>query len=212
MVIILPPILGRKSVLDKLRTIILIFFAVICWLSFQHDARGLEVRRGVVSRTVDPICGSGCGRYYLDPDTTYAFIYLRDYDFFPYVGMHVEVLGSRGTCGGCTVFNVVTLTLLPPLDVELQEESIPREPLLLQNYPNPFNPLTKIVYAIPHAQHVSLTVHNVLGQTIAQLVNGVEQVGTHTVTWDAGNVPGGVYYYRLQLAEGTIVKRMVLVR
>ena len=198
--------------MDKPRTSFLIFFATLFCLLFHQDAYGLEERKGVILRTNDPVCSGGCGRFYLEPDPLYRFIYLNDYDFFPYVGMHVEVIGTRGSCGGCTVLDVVALTLLPPLDVEQEEESIPREPLLLQNYPNPFNPLTKIVYAIPHAQYVSLTVHSVLGQTIVELVNGVEQFGTHTVTWDAGNVPGGVYYYRLQTAEGTIVKRMVLVR
>ena len=212
MVITLPPILGRRSVLDKQRTPLLIFFATLFCLIFHQDACGLEERKGVIQRTTDPVCNFGCGSFYLDPDPSYGFIYLRGYDFFPYLGIHVQVIGTKGTCGGCSVLDVVNVIPLPPVGVEQHEDVIPRELTLSQNYPNPFNPLTKIVYAIPHAEYVSLTVHNVLGQTIVELVNGAEQFGAHTVIWDADNVPGGVYYYRLQTAEGTIVKRMVLVR
>lgn len=177
---------------------------------FHLNALGLEERKGVIQRTSDPVCNFGCGAYYLDPDPTYGFIYLRGLDFSAYIGMHVEVFGTQNLCGGCTVLDVASIIILPPVGVE--QEEFPRELSLSQNYPNPFNPSTNITFSLPHVQHVLLTVHNILGQTVAEVLNGTEATGTHTVTWDAGSCAGGVYYYRLKSPTGTLVKRMVLLR
>ncbi len=163
-------------------------------------------------RTTDPTCQFGCGQFYLEPDPTFGFIYLSGYDFYPYVGTHVEVLGSRGSCGGCTVLSIVTLTVLPPLDVEEHEEQLPRSLALGQNYPNPFNPQTIIQFSLPRAQYVSLTIHNALGQVVGSLVNETLPVGEHIALWDAKNIPGGVYYYRLSTADGTMTRQMLLIR
>jgi hypothetical protein len=53
---------------------------------------------------------------------------------------------------------------------ELAKE-IPTEFTLEQNYPNPFNPITKIKYAIPQAEHVTLKVYDILGSEVLTLVN-----------------------------------------
>ena len=179
---------------------------------FHLNALGLEERKGVIQRTSDPVCNFGCGAYYLDPDTTYGFIYLRGLDFSVYVGLHVEVFGTQNFCGGCSVLDIASITILPPVGVEQEQEEVPRELSLSQNYPNPFNPATNITFSLPRVQHVLLTVHNIFGQTVAELLNGTEATGTHTVRWEAGNCAGGVYYYRLKSPAGTLVKRMVLLR
>ncbi len=83
---------------------------------------------------------------------------------------------------------------------------------LLQNYPNPFNPSTQISYSLPKNGVVTLTVYNILGQSVARLVNGVEHAGVHTVTWNAAGLPSGVYFYRLQAGAFSSVKKMLLVR
>ena len=175
-------------------------------------AFALEERRGTIQRVTDPVCDLGCGSFYLDPDPSYSFIYLRGYDFYPYLGKHVQVIGTPGSCGGCRVFDVVTITELPPTDVSGGEEHIPRELALRQNYPNPFNPETEIGYEVPAVQHVSLSIYNMLGQKVAEPVNRVEQIGRYSVKWNAEKYAGGVYYYCLATVSGTLVKRMILIR
>ena len=89
-----------------------------------------------------------------------------------------------------------------------------------QNYPNPFNPSTTISYSLPKSSTVTLTIFNALGQGVASLVNERKEAGRHQVTWDAADVPSGVYFYHLQVRpvdnapawEVTQTKKLVLVR
>ena len=83
---------------------------------------------------------------------------------------------------------------------------------LKQNYPNPFNPSTTIEYALPHDGLVTLTVFNIIGQSVRTLVNGVQTAGTHTIRFDASNLPSGVYLYKLQSGRMSNVGRMMLLK
>lgn len=90
---------------------------------------------------------------------------------------------------------------------------VPEGYALLQNYPNPFNPATVIRYAIPSAGYVQVNVYNVLGQHIAELVNGVLNAGAYEVTWNAAGMTSGVYLYQLKVDNRVIeTKRMVLMK
>ncbi len=84
---------------------------------------------------------------------------------------------------------------------------------LYQNYPNPFNPSTKINYSLPRASNVTLTVYNILGQKVATLVDGRQEAGSFTVTWDARQYGSGMYFYQLT-ANGNVigVKKMLLLK
>jgi len=86
-----------------------------------------------------------------------------------------------------------------------------RIPTLSQNYPNPFNPSTTLEVALPHAGYVTLTVHNILGQEVATLKAGDHPVGTFKATWDASEMPSGVYFYRLTAGEYVQTKKMILI-
>jgi hypothetical protein len=84
---------------------------------------------------------------------------------------------------------------------------------LNQNYPNPFNPQTTISYSLPQASTVVLRVYNVTGQEIATLVhNEKKAAGNHEVSFNASNLPSGVYYYRLQTESFVETKKMVLIK
>ncbi len=83
---------------------------------------------------------------------------------------------------------------------------------LNQNYPNPFNPVTVISYSLPTASDVRLDVFNILGQRVATLVNQKQEVGEHTITWDASRFSSGVYFYRIQTAEAVETKKMLLLK
>ncbi len=83
---------------------------------------------------------------------------------------------------------------------------------LSKNYPNPFNPTTIIVYYIPRLSFVTLKVFDVLGNEIGILVNEKKAIGTYEITWYAGSLPSGVYFYRLQAGDFIDTKRMVLLK
>lgn len=88
---------------------------------------------------------------------------------------------------------------------------------LYQNYPNPFNPSTKIKFTIPPigtsvTKFVQLKIYDILGNEIATLVDEEKPAGTYELTWDAANLPSGVYFYQLKADEFISVKKMILIR
>jgi hypothetical protein len=84
------------------------------------------------------------------------------------------------------------------------ESTLPREFAVSQNYHNPFNPSTVIRYQLPVASVVSLRVYNLLGEEVAALADDrFEQAGFREVRWDAGNLPTGVYFYRLKATSAS---------
>ena len=67
------------------------------------------------------------------------------------------------------------------------------------SYPNPFNPSTNLTYWVEKAGDLKVVVHNILGQQVAELYNGYQAYGSHSLTWDASNMSSGVYYITLEL-------------
>jgi hypothetical protein len=90
--------------------------------------------------------------------------------------------------------------------------NIPTEYGLSQNYPNPFNPVTQISYALPEAGYVTLKVYDVLGGEVATLVDEFKEAVYYEATWDATNIPSGVYFYKLNAGSFTSVRKMILLR
>ena len=83
---------------------------------------------------------------------------------------------------------------------------------LFQNSPNPFNPSTVISFRLPKASFVTLKVYNLLGQEVAVLINGNESPGLKNVTFNAGNLPSGLYFYRLQYGNTILQNKMLLMK
>lgn len=83
---------------------------------------------------------------------------------------------------------------------------------LSQNYPNPFNPTTNIKFVIPEKSQVRLEVYNLIGQKVADLINGELNAGEYTITFNANGLSSGVYLYKLQAGNFTSVKKMILMK
>jgi hypothetical protein len=83
---------------------------------------------------------------------------------------------------------------------------------LYSNFPNPFNPSTTIAFDLKEATNVRLVVFDVLGREIASLVNGYEQAGRHSINFEAGALPSGVYFYRMETPQFTDMKKMMLLK
>ncbi|MCG3120062.1 MAG: hypothetical protein ALAOOOJD_02656 [bacterium] len=89
---------------------------------------------------------------------------------------------------------------------------VPGDYSLAQNYPNPFNPTTQIEYSVPRHGHVSLKVYNSFGQEVATIFDGVQKAGNYVATFDATGLASGVYLYRLQSENVSIIKKFVLAK
>ena len=83
---------------------------------------------------------------------------------------------------------------------------------LYQNYPNPFNSATNIQFQLPQASRVEITVFNILGHEVATILNEKRQAGIHQVGFDASELPGGVYFYRLQAGNFTATRKFILMK
>ncbi|MDD5088462.1 MAG: T9SS type A sorting domain-containing protein, partial [bacterium] len=92
------------------------------------------------------------------------------------------------------------------------EASVPSRFALLQNYPNPFNPLTRIEFTLPHAARAKLAVYDLLGREVTVLADESLAAGVHSVSFDASDLPSGVYFYRLQAGQFMQTRKMVLLK
>ena len=91
-------------------------------------------------------------------------------------------------------------------------EGIPVSYELYQNYPNPFNPSTVIKFALPQDSKVNLTVFNILGEEIVELVNQEMKGGYHQIEFDASRYASGVYLYSITAGDFFETKKMVILR
>jgi len=85
--------------------------------------------------------------------------------------------------------------------VNSNTNKLPEKFYLSQNYPNPFNPSTKIDIAVPDESYVTLKVYDELGKNIAVLVDKKLISGFYSYTFNAVNLPSGVYFYQLFMTE-----------
>jgi hypothetical protein len=91
-------------------------------------------------------------------------------------------------------------------------ELMPKTYVLHQNFPNPFNPTTQIGYVLPKSEMATLTVYDMLGKEVQTLVNEHKSAGSYTVSFDAGNLASGIYFYKLQTPGYSEIKKMVIMR
>jgi len=94
---------------------------------------------------------------------------------------------------------------------------IPQVYTLHQNYPNPFNPITSLKYDLPEQAQVTLTIYNLMGREITQLVNTTQEAGYRSVQWNATDMHGkpvsaGVYLYQIRAGEFVQTRKMVLLK
>src|SRR4030095_6399087 len=98
------------------------------------------------------------------------------------------------------------------VNVVATSTEIPKGFYLGQNYPNPFNPVTNIYFSVPEAGNVRLSITDIAGQEISIIVNEHFNAGTYKLNFPGGNLSSGTYFYKLQTASFTNVKKMVLIK
>ena len=93
-----------------------------------------------------------------------------------------------------------------------KHSQIPQSFHLFQNYPNPFNPSTTIKYDLPNEGFVSLKIYNILGKEVKTLVSENESAGTYNISFNASDLPSGIYFYRLSSGNFAQVKKLLLLK
>ena len=96
--------------------------------------------------------------------------------------------------------------------VEIASANVVTKYSLMQNHPNPFNPSTVISYQLPLDGYVTLKVYDMIGKEVATLVNGMQEAGEHTTSFNASHLPSGLYFYSLQSKNFNATKKMLLVK
>jgi hypothetical protein len=104
--------------------------------------------------------------------------------------------------------NLIQRTGVSPPSAELA--STPKLFLLRQPSPNPFNPLTSLTYELPHGTKVDLSVFDVFGNRVADLINSWKNAGTYQVTFEASHLASGMYLARFQAGDYQEVQKLVL--
>ncbi len=167
--------------------------AVLQGLDFNGEQGWAVGSYGRIIRTID----SG-ENWTLDETVSPPVLLLAVYES----GNTVCAVGS----GGGIYTKDLTTSINPNDDI------LPSEFILFQNYPNPFNSSTEIRYSIPIQSDVRLDVYNILGRRIATLVDENQQLGDHSVLWDASGFSSGIYFYRITARNESYTKRMTLLK
>lgn len=158
--------------------------------------------RGMIYRTFN----SGNNWLFQIPDTSINIGVYRYIDFVNSITgwSYSSGPGVHTTTGGDPVW----LTSVQQINNE-----VPKEYKLFQNYPNPFNPKTIIRFQINRLSDVNISVYDIQGRLIIELVNQKHNTGTYEVNWNASGYSSGVYFYSL-IIDGVTkdTKRMVLVK
>src|SRR4030095_2061845 len=89
---------------------------------------------------------------------------------------------------------------------------VPEAFYLYQNYPNPFNPTTNIKFDLPKDGLVKLSVYDITGKKAAELINGSYRAGSYSADFDGTNLSSGVYFYKLETADYTSIRKMIFVK
>jgi len=94
----------------------------------------------------------------------------------------------------------------------IDETELPTKYQLSQNYPNPFNPETTIDFRIDADSHVNISVFDVNGNLIQELVNEWTESGAHQVKFSGHLIPSGIYFYKMTTKGFTDIRKMTLIQ
>lgn len=99
-----------------------------------------------------------------------------------------------------------------PLSIDQNHESPVSDYQLFANYPNPFNPETVIPFRTPVAGLVELSVYNIAGEKVANVINKVLSAGYHEVRFSTQELSSGIYFYVLRSRNFSAIRKMTLIK
>ena len=95
----------------------------------------------------------------------------------------------------------IPLNSIAPINIKLND-----------SYPNPFNPSTTISFSIENSSNVNLSIYNIVGQKVEELVNANKSAGDYNITWNASNQPSGLYFVMLSAGSQTVSQKITLIK
>lgn len=166
------------------------------WRSFQRDGEYVKINTTLVKNQGDSI--SGASYEYRDAGGKAIGFY------------KLELVSMDGRT---RIYGPVAVSAPTPVS----GENLPTAFALSINFPNPCNPSTTIVFQAPRDGRITLTVYNIAGQAVTELINDHYAPGEYCVRWDGRDrsgaaVPSGVYFYRLESNGVNLTQKMLLVR
>ena len=97
-------------------------------------------------------------------------------------------------------------------EIDHRNAKMPGEFVLFQNYPNPFNSLTAISYQLAGSSQVMVIVYNLVGEQVCKLVDEKQDAGVHQLSFDAGGLASGIYFYQLRVGDFMRTRKMIVLR
>ena len=165
-----------------------------------------------------------------DDVLTYGGIYhvmthpaIIDWENDDYPWVHLEHISNRNNVWYVGFGHLYSYHFLQSAYSEMnlsfidQNKPIPEQIVIHQSYPNPFNPVATLRYDLPEGTFVSITVYDMLGNVVNNLVNDYQTVGYKSVQWDATNnegqpVSAGVYLYSIEAGDFRNTKKMIFLK
>ncbi len=109
-------------------------------------------------------------------------------------------------------YELVSLRFYPETDAVGDSPELPKKSFLSQNYPNPFNRGTTISFSLPAPGNIRLEIYDALGRKVSTLFDGFQAAGDIAVNWDASNLAGGTYFYKLTAPDFDISRKMTVLK
>lgn len=128
---------------------------------------------------------------------------------FDFMHSGMVIYGYAVSSNGNIIKLADTLNILTGVN---SNNNFPNKYSLSQNYPNPFNPSTNISFSVPQSSSVKISVFDLLGRELSTPVNEFKQAGNYEITFDAGRLGSGVYYYRMTAGDFTDTKKMIVIK
>lgn len=160
-----------------------------CTYLFSHTLLFSQVIQGHIT---DPLTGKGISNVFITIGDTSVYTDSTGY-------YNIDISSSTG------------------LKIRFDTNDLPNKYSLLQNYPNPFNPTTTFHYDLPKESQVNITIYDMLGRKVNQLLSEKQPSGSHSIQWNGvdsqGNIMGaGIYFYQIQAGDFVQTKKMVLMK
>ena len=150
-----------------------------------------------------------------------------DYDFFT---EYIPFFIHEGQSNGQILIDLVTDQNLNYRGVEINNiilqksgeytsttlnNSIPNLPdkfTLEQNLPNPFNPETRINFSVPRLSPITISIYNLKGELIEELINDIYEPGNYKVNFNAAGYASGIYFYRLKTGFENYTRKLMIIK